>query len=126
MNILAKRLPELQDFPQQHKLSIYGVGCLLGEEDVIARRPFSCNLRCYSTKGVLYEIKKEHFILLMHSQESKAAIISSVHNKRAHVNADNIQKFNPPTILPKASFNTNASLDDFSVIDPEGFYKKKM
>ena len=126
LNILAKRLPELQDFPQQHKLSIYGVGCLLGEEDVLAKRPFTCNLRCYSTKGVVYEIKKEHFRMLMYSKESKAAIISSVKNKIAHTNAENIQKFHPPAVLPKASFNTSPKLDDFSVIDPEGFYKKKM
>jgi hypothetical protein len=63
---------------------------LLGEEDVIARRPYTCNLRCYTTKGVVYEIKKEHFMMLMHSKESKEAIIGSVKNKLAHVKAENI------------------------------------
>lgn len=65
-------------------------------------------------------------MMLMHSKESKEAIIGSVKNKLAHVKAENIQKFNPPAVKPKSTSNLTACLDDFSVIDPEGFYKKKM
>jgi CRP-like cAMP-binding protein len=36
-NILAKRLPEIRDLPYHMKLSIAGVGSLLGEEDVFSR-----------------------------------------------------------------------------------------
>lgn len=36
-NILAKKLPEMPDLPFSHKLSIYGPGCLLGEEDIITK-----------------------------------------------------------------------------------------
>ena len=64
--------------------------------------------------------------MLMHSKESRSAIISSIQNKIALVNAENMKKFNPTIKLPKASLNTRPCLEDFSVIDPEGFYKKKM
>ena len=47
-NILAKRLPEIKDLPYSLKLSIFGRGSLLGEEDVFSRSHFSCTLKCYS------------------------------------------------------------------------------
>ena len=47
-NILAKRLPEIKDLPYSMKLTIYGRGSLMGEEDVFSRSRFSCTLKCYS------------------------------------------------------------------------------
>ena len=67
-NILAKRLPEIKDLPYNQKLSIFGRGSLLGEEDVFSRTHFSCTLKCYSQKGTLYELSKEYFQLLKSSE----------------------------------------------------------
>ena len=53
-NILAKRLPEIKDLPYQMKLSIFGPGSLIGEEDIFNRNKYSCTLKCYSQKGVLF------------------------------------------------------------------------
>ena len=58
-NILAKRLPEIKDLPYSMRLSIFGKGSLVGEEDVFSRSRFSCTLKCYSSKGTVYELPKE-------------------------------------------------------------------
>jgi CRP-like cAMP-binding protein len=58
-NILARRLPEIKDLPYSLKLSIMGRGSLMGEEDVFARSEFSCTLKCYSSKGTVYEFPKD-------------------------------------------------------------------
>lgn len=58
-NVLAKRLPEIKDLPYSLKLSIFGKGSLMGEEDVIFRTKFSCTLKCYSSKGVVYRLPKD-------------------------------------------------------------------
>ena len=47
-NILAKRLPEICDVPNSHKLSIFGRASMLGEEDVATRANYQCTLKCYS------------------------------------------------------------------------------
>ena len=53
-NILAKRLPEIKDLPYNLKLTIFGRGSLMGEEDVFSRSKFSCSLKCYSSKGAVF------------------------------------------------------------------------
>ena len=58
-NVLAKWLPEIKDLPYNHRLSIFGRGSLIGEEDVFTRSRFSCSLTCYSSKGKIYELAKE-------------------------------------------------------------------
>ena len=60
-NILAKRLPEIKDLPYQMKLSIFGTGSLIGEEDIFSRTTYSTSLKCYSSKGVLLRLPKEQF-----------------------------------------------------------------
>ena len=36
-NILAKKLPEIKDVPSNMRLTIYGLGSMLGEEDTLNR-----------------------------------------------------------------------------------------
>ena len=60
-NVLAKRLPEIKDLPYNMKLSIFGHGSLMGEEDVFSRSRFSCTLKCHSSKGKVFELAKEQF-----------------------------------------------------------------
>lgn len=67
-NVLAKRLPEIKDLPYNLKLTIFGSGSLLGEEDIFSRDKYSCTAKCYSQKGSLYELKKEHFQMLKASE----------------------------------------------------------
>jgi hypothetical protein len=37
-NVLAKKFTELQNIPNTYKITIYGPGSLVGEEDVINRK----------------------------------------------------------------------------------------
>jgi hypothetical protein len=37
-NVLAKKFTELQSIPNNYKITIYGPGSLIGEEDVINRK----------------------------------------------------------------------------------------
>jgi hypothetical protein len=37
-NVLAKKFTELQSIPNHFKITIYGPGSLIGEEDVINRK----------------------------------------------------------------------------------------
>ena len=77
-NVLAKRLPEIKDLPYNMKLSIFGRGSLMGEEDVFARSKFSCTLKCYSSKGTVFELSKEQFSLLKQSENSWLAIMEKI------------------------------------------------
>lgn len=36
-NVLANKLPEIQDLPVSHRLSILGQGCLLADEDILSK-----------------------------------------------------------------------------------------
>ena len=45
-NVLADKLPEIKDFPYNLKLSLMGVGSLLGEEDIIGRSQHACTVKC--------------------------------------------------------------------------------
>ena len=56
-NLLARKLTELKDFPLTYKLTTYGKGSFLGEEDVIRdRQQYSCSVKCVSEKGKLYQL----------------------------------------------------------------------
>ena len=90
-NILAKRLPEIKDLPYHQKLSIFGRGSLLGEEDVFSRTHFSCTLKCYSQKGTLYELSKEYFQLLKSSEQSWQAIMDKIIQKESRQQATHIK-----------------------------------
>ena len=90
-NILAKRLPEIKDLPYTQKLSIFGKGSLLGEEDVFSRSHFSCTLKCYSQKGTLYELSKEYFQLLKSSEQSWKAIVDKIMHKESRQQATHIK-----------------------------------
>ena len=65
---MAKRLPEIKDLPYSLKLSILGRGSLVGEEDVFSRTKYSCSLKCYSQKGKVFELPREHFFVLKSSE----------------------------------------------------------
>ena len=80
-NILQQRLPEIRDLPAMQKLSIFGRGSLIGEDDVFFRENFSCSLKCYSQKGTVYELGKEYFQLLKSSDQSLLAIMENILQK---------------------------------------------
>ena len=77
-NILAKRLPEIKDLPYSLKLSIFGPGSLMGEEDLFARSFYSCSLKCVSKKGTVYELPKEQFHMLKSSEQSWLKIMEKI------------------------------------------------
>ena len=64
INVLAKKLPEIKDVPKTLKLTLFGPGTLLGEEDLLARETYACKVTCNSLKGTLYYINKRDFLAL--------------------------------------------------------------
>ncbi len=75
VNILARKMPEIKDIPTKMKLTIFGVGSLIGEEDVLNRNTYGCTLKCHSLKGTLYQIKKQDFMMIRHQDDSWLSII---------------------------------------------------
>ena len=74
------------------KLSILGIGSLIGEEDVIWRGRHSCTVKCYSLKGTLFMMKKENFSNLKTSDQSWLSILEKIIQKESqqhgfHINA---------------------------------------
>ena len=53
-NVPAAKLIEIVDIPRTQKIAIFGRGSLLGEEDLLKRREYSCSVKCVSGKGILY------------------------------------------------------------------------
>ena len=63
-NIFANKLPEIKNVPSNMRLTIYGIGSMLGEEDSLNKKTYSCSLKCHSLNGTLFVIKKQDFMLL--------------------------------------------------------------
>ena len=74
--MLAKKFTELQSIPNKYKITIYGPGSLIGEEDIINRKYYSSTLRCLSQKGRLYRMKIEDFQHFKNSHDSWMQIAS--------------------------------------------------
>jgi hypothetical protein len=68
--MFESQLPEIHDYPQCYAQKIYGHGCLVADEDMLSKsKNYTQTLTCYSTKGVLYEIKREDFMRLLIEHE---------------------------------------------------------
>lgn len=57
-NVLTKKMPEVKDAPRDLKMTIFGPGSFLGEDDVIYRFTHSGTLRCITQKGVLLKVMR--------------------------------------------------------------------
>ena len=90
-NILAKRLPEIRDIPYAMKLSIFGQGSLMGEEDVFGRGKFSCTIKCHTQKGKVFEISEEHFRSMKKSEAAWLAIMEKIIQKESRQIATHIR-----------------------------------
>ena len=77
--------------PNIQKLSIFGRGSLIGEDDVFFRTHFSCSLKCYSQKGTVYQLGKEYFQLLKSSDQSLQAIMENILQKELKVQATHLR-----------------------------------
>lgn len=62
----------------------------MGEEDVFSRTKFSCTLKCYSTKGTVFELTKEQFQMLKSSEHSWLAIMEKIIQKESRQQATHI------------------------------------
>lgn len=69
-NVLAMRLPEMTDFPIKHRINILEVGGVAGDQDILYRKNYSCSLLCYSQKGTVFKMKKEHFFELKQNEKA--------------------------------------------------------
>ena len=82
-------LPELKksDFHMKAKISIEGVGEIIGDDDVAKdfNRSFTCI--CYSTNAELLEISKADFKKRIRAEESLAQLSSRLQVKETHVNS---------------------------------------
>ena len=47
-NVLADKLNEVKDFPFTLKVNIFQKGCLVGEDDIIGKKEYTCSLKCIS------------------------------------------------------------------------------
>ena len=47
-NVLADKLNEVKDFPLTLKVNIFQKGSLVGEDDIIGRKEYTCTLKCIS------------------------------------------------------------------------------
>lgn len=90
--VLAQKLPEIKDIPGKLKLSIFGVGSIVGEEDVINRENYSCSLKCISLTGKLFVINKVDFFNLRNNDESWLGIIEKILMKEKRRDGDLINK----------------------------------
>eukprot|EP00347_Sterkiella_histriomuscorum_P023519 403334331 len=73
-NFLAKKLPEIKDVPNQMRITLFGSGSLLGEEDTL--------------KGTLFILKKNEFMLLRSQDESWLTIIEKIIEKEKRRRGD--------------------------------------
>ena len=72
---MQEKLPEIKDFPHDFKLTVFGRGSILGEEDVFSRDNYTCTLKCVSWKGTLYELTKDRFKVLQKSELSWLTVL---------------------------------------------------
>ena len=89
-NILAARLPEIKDIPFSQKLQIAGKGTMLGEEDCFSREVYSCALKCYSTKGTLFEMPIDAFMNLRNFENSWLAVLEKIVQKEHRIHATHL------------------------------------
>lgn len=68
VNILASKLTEIRDIPNAQRLSIFGPGTILGEEDFLKREKHSCTLKCNSMSGKLFKITADLFDIIRSNQ----------------------------------------------------------
>lgn len=47
-NVFSTKLREIKDIPREHRLVIFGKGAMVGDDDVISRDVYSCDLTCIS------------------------------------------------------------------------------
>lgn len=117
-NILAQKFPEVEDLPNVHKLSIYGPGCLIGEEDVLYSTTYSCTVSCYSTKGVVFAINKEDFIKLLSLEKSLEAVKKGVRHKNEHKQGQDLPRVKLASQSPVRIQMFGAQVSDISTLDP--------
>ena len=91
-NILSIRMPEIKDFPYTHRLSILEPGSLAGEEDVLTRDNYQCSLKCFSSKGTLWKMRKEYFKMLKMFQKQWNEVLLKVAYKECRVDALDIKQ----------------------------------
>ncbi|CDW78470.1 UNKNOWN [Stylonychia lemnae] len=100
-NILARKLPEIKDVPSNMRLTIFGIGCILGEEDILNRQTYSCSLKCHSLNGTLFVLKKQEFLLLRNQDDSWLSIIEKIIEKEKRRRADWLSDDNADKHLSK-------------------------
>jgi hypothetical protein len=63
---------------------------MLGEEDCFSREAYSCALRCYSTKGTLFEMPVEAFMNLRNFETSWLAVLEKIVQKEHRIHATHL------------------------------------
>lgn len=123
LNVLAKKLPEIQDLPFSHRLSILGPGCLLGDDDILSKTStdYSCTCKCYSTKGVLFEVAREDFLKYISLEPSLRAVREVVSHKNKHKLGHDLQDYVRETGEDDRK-PYEISVKDISVLKPAEFY----
>ena len=74
-NFLTEKFPNMKDFPNAHRISIFERGSLIGAIDAYNDGQHSSTLRCISQKGKLLVMTKECFLKLRKINNTWSEII---------------------------------------------------
>ena len=84
-------MTEIRDLPLTQRLCLAGPGSLIGEEDVFARKKYSCSFQCLSQHGKIYRIARQNFMQLRQNEEAWLAILELIVSKEKRLGADYIK-----------------------------------
>ena len=85
-------MPEISDFPYNYRISLLEVGSIAGDEDIWARKIYSCSLKCYSQTGSVYRIAREQFLELKKTDSAWFEVVSKIAWKAYRAEAFDIVK----------------------------------
>jgi hypothetical protein len=118
-------LPEIDDIPMQHSLSILTHGSVLGEEDVLQLPTYRATLRCVSKEGTLLTLSKDYFIrFLTGCKNSRIVALDRIAAKDKRFFGCDLSS---PVCGRAAERKFHGSVpheDDLLIIDPKGYLDK--
>ena len=95
-NVLAEKLNEVKDFPLTLKVNIFQKGSLVGEDDIIGKKEYTCTLKCISQEGSLLQIAKDEFLKLRANDENWQEVMKRIAARDAKKEALHLEKVEKP------------------------------
>ena len=99
-------MPEMNDFPSTHRINILEVGSIAGEEDILARKTYSCSFICYSAKGTVYQMSRDDFLELKRTDHAWIPVQEQIVRKEFRAEALDIEKVKKVKKLTATDINS--------------------